>query len=341
MSIEIRNNVGVTGEFSFKVLRADGTVKKRYKAQNNLILNGGLDRLNESPHTYHSTFSDCIFGVGIEEPSPSDTSLTSPVGSASNNRINYAVSWSEISPNMWRMRKPYRFDFDTAGSRGIAGYQLSEVGVQTSGSSPTLASKSLIKDSQGNPTTIQLLPEEILQVTYNVYFYFDTSQKEGSFTINEGEEDEAIYNFQANFMSMGVTSGAGDLPWAISLRPSSIDVNTQRELLPVTTNFAPSGTIFGGNLTPDPYVPGTFTRTYSATMPINQGNISGGIGWLRIFTNNMGMFQLRIARQGDDAPIPKTNEYRLDFESFFHVSINRYDGPVVIDLPPIDTPEEP
>lgn len=333
--------LGVSGLYSFQIIRPDGTVRKSLQANKNLILDQGLDILNNGSANFTADFAQCTLGTGTSEPLPSDTSLTAPVGAASNSVTLLTLSWSEISPGVFRMRRPFRFEFNTAGSRGISGVQLSEVAVGTAGANPRIISKSLIKDAQGNPTTIQLLPEEILRVVYTIELYFDASEQlEGIFILNEGEEEEEVYEFEGNFLGLGNTTAVSTYAWTTALRPTQVYVATQRDLVPVTSQDTLVGGLIGV-LERNSYSEGAFKNTYSARYSVAQGNVSGGIGYIRLQPAQVGMLQMRIARQSDGAPIPKTNEYRLNFEEFFHISITRYERPDEANLPPIETPEEP
>jgi len=60
---------------------------------------------------------------------------------------------------------------------------ISEVGVGW-GTSSGLFSRSLVKDSNGNPVTITVLSNEILDVTYELRIYPNETDLYGSFTLN-------------------------------------------------------------------------------------------------------------------------------------------------------------
>lgn len=345
--LKFKHGLGVSGEFAFTIIRPDGTIREEIKPHKNLILNQGLDLLlRMSPgDRWPDQFDKCRFGTGSTPPEVTDIGLTSPVGDASNNRTQYAAQWDQTpEPGIFRVRRTWRFEFNTAGSRGIANVQLSEV---TVGTTNTAIAKSLVLDSQGNPTTIQLLPEEVLQVTYAFYIYLDTREVQtGTFIMNEGEEDEEVYDWTSQFYCMGNTSNTQASAWTQGFLPGRMVLGAQRELFSPTATSNYSGTNI--DLDFDPYVNGSYSRSFSATLSISQGNISGGIGFIflrRYFasdiTGNAGLIQIRIARQSDGAAIPKDAEHRLTLESFFQFSLGRYEGPDEASLPPIETPEEP
>ena len=310
----------------YTILRPDGTVREKLQGYNNMILDQGLEALLavNSGSTW-SAISTCELGTGTQEPQELDVALTSPVGSASNNRLQFSATWSQPQPGIYMLRRSWRFDFDTAGSRGIAGVQLSEIGTRVG---TTLISKSLIKDAQGNPTTIQLLPEEILQVNYALHIYFDAREpRTGTFTLDKGPEGSDTYNYSWNFMAL--TEGTNiNYGW-----PHGILLANTTHARESTSLIAPEsswqGTASGGSpVTRHPYVPGSFKRTYSMNYSVTQFNLTGGIGGLRLYTGSTSrdssLFQITFENPITEAGIPKTSDYRLDFNEFFHITLGRY-----------------
>lgn len=329
-NLVLSQEVRAEGEFSFEILREDGTTRSVISPTSNLILDQGLDLMLASTGNVYNSFAECRVGTGTQEPETSDLGLTNPVGDSSNNRTQYNASWTQSpEPGIYRMTRSFRFDFNSAGSRGIAGVQLSEVSV---GTSSTAISKSLIRDMQGNPTTIQLLPEEVLQVTYRIRFYFDTrSIGSGTFTLNEGLPDETIYDYSWQFMSMGQSTNINAI-WTGTLFFSNINAYSARELLSPTVTSVSGAASPSGTLSAESYVPGSFERTYSAEFLLDQANASGGIGFLTLArSTSSGQpligIQIKIESQVDGSSIPKDSDHRLTLDSFFHFSLARYTLP--------------
>ncbi|WP_251258216.1 hypothetical protein, partial [Enterobacter hormaechei] len=123
--------------------------------------NAGLDLLGTTDDTYVYTF--CRVGSGNTAPAVTDTVLVSQVASSSTQQaINNGVDRSGAF-YAW-VRRTTRF------TTGTAAGTLAEVGVSPTTSGP-LFSRALILDSGGNPTTITVLPDETLDVTYELRLY--------------------------------------------------------------------------------------------------------------------------------------------------------------------------
>ena len=61
-------------------------------------------------------------------------------------------------------------------ARGVAAGNLSEVGLFKNNNNVSAFARALIKDSSGNPTTITVLPDEVLTVTWEVRRYWQSPQ---------------------------------------------------------------------------------------------------------------------------------------------------------------------
>jgi len=162
----------------------------------------------------------------------------------------------------WR-RKTWRF------AQGAAAGNLSEVGVgwATSGS---LFSRALILDSGGTPTTITVLADEFLDVTYELRQYPVTTDNTGTFVL-----DGLTYDWvsrPANVTSSFVPNAA----------MNSASINYYNGAIGAITG-SPSGT-GSGLLTPTPqsYSTGSYSITFTLIASITQANLAGGITAARI-----------------------------------------------------------
>jgi len=119
----------------------------------------------------------CHVGTSSTAPSASDTSLLGFVAATSTIQAqSYAAQAS--APYYGWFRKTYRF------SAGAATGNLSEAGVGWGSSGATLISRALIVDAFGSPTTITVLSDEWLDVTYELRYYPPLVDVNGTVTLN-------------------------------------------------------------------------------------------------------------------------------------------------------------
>lgn len=174
--MEIKDTVKVAGRYRLQVIRPDGTVKRGTGWFKNLITNGGLDALGDN-----GAFGRyCQVGSGNTAPSNTDSSLVSLIATT---QTADAAVWgystdvgaAASSPYYQYQRLTYTF------GTGVAAGNISEVGIgwATSGS---LFSRALILDSYGDPTTITVLSDEQLIVTYEFRYYPIETDQTGNVT---------------------------------------------------------------------------------------------------------------------------------------------------------------
>lgn len=165
-------NLGFAGHFAMTaqkvIIDENGnqipTGESRHVADfENLILDNGLNRIG-----INVAIESCCVGSGNDVPTNTQVNLSSIVGVTNTiQNSSYGKSRFDIAPNYISYSRTFRF------SAGQAVGNLSEVGIGWGGnvtakSIAGLWSRALIKDSQGNPTTVTILPDEILDVTYTV-----------------------------------------------------------------------------------------------------------------------------------------------------------------------------
>lgn len=160
----------VSGEYTIEVISQDGSVKVGLNFPN-LITDGGLSYLGE----YGNPLSIIAFGSGTASPSFSDTSLTQYVGETSR-----TISVNDSSTDDYYQRQVV---FQSNPGQIVG--NLSEVGIYTqpSGVWRRLYSKSLIKDALGDPTTISVLPDEVIRATYTHRTWFIKEITSGTFEL--------------------------------------------------------------------------------------------------------------------------------------------------------------
>lgn len=252
----------------------------------NLVLDGGLERIGVSA----DWLARCQVGSGSAPVTPTQTSLTSLLGSttASVNNVSGAQASSPFFG--WR-RKTYRF------SEGVAAGNVSEVGVGWTSSPAGLFSRALVVDSTGNPTTITVLPDEALDVTYEIRILIPEVDSTGIVTL-AGIDHTWICRAAA----------AADVQvWAPNLNGSivSFDLSTVYNGAIGSLTGRPSGTSAQISAVTSAYSANSRKRRVTASASLTQGNVSGGIRSIIIHPGssaNIGSFQIEF-----NPPIPKTS----------------------------------
>jgi len=172
-------NCQVQGYFRMTAVQGDGdgnpipgTERELCDWTPNLLTDNGLEMLKST-----GFLATIAVGSGSTAPDKTDTALNTLVASAS-------TSIADGPNDLTVADYPWTSVTATATfAKGAAAGNLSEMGVGKTATN--LLARALIKDSGGNPTTITVLPIEILTVTYQWRVYFDfTSSHNDSFTIN-------------------------------------------------------------------------------------------------------------------------------------------------------------
>ena len=170
--IELKS--GVSGRFMVSVAKADadgneipGTRRTVAPWQDNLITNTGMDFIGGAGTNPYSFVAACSVGSGATAPAFTDVALQARI--ATTQTVN-ATTWgfTTSAPFYTWFRREFQF------SAGAAAGVLSEVGLTGNAGTPAYT-RALIKDSGGSPTTITVLSDELLIVTYErrVYAYTD------------------------------------------------------------------------------------------------------------------------------------------------------------------------
>lgn len=159
----------LSGRFRIEATRPDGTRRVLAEWFPNLILDAGLNRIGSGGFMSH-----CMVGSSSTAVLAGQTALVTPVASTTVS-LGYAYG-TELASNYCYVRATYRFN------AGVAAGNLSEVGVGWSASA--CFSRALIVDGLGVPTTITVLGDEILDVTYEFRQYWPTVDGSASLTVN-------------------------------------------------------------------------------------------------------------------------------------------------------------
>lgn len=274
-------HIGVAGYFKIEAIKVDGEgneISRRVAADwfPNLILNQGLDRMADN----NDFMSSVQVGSGSTAPADTDTQLQSHIAGVGSITSNTYGAQSSAPYYGWR-RNTWRF------TAGTATGNLSEIGVGWSATGATLFSRSLIKDEEGNPTTITVLADEILDVTYELRNYPFLTDLPGSFDIG-------ATTYTTSMRAANVTSEYGIFTggWGVNTRgpmsqnPAYLPCVLYAGATMGAITDMPTGatsTLSGLWDSQSTYVPGTYTRTATCKWPVssaitNVSHISFALG---------------------------------------------------------------
>jgi hypothetical protein len=266
--LEIANSQSLAGWFKFEVLKVDSSgrpieASRRVVADwfPNIILDQGLNRMG----TQNSNASACQVGTGTSTPIATQTSLDNRI--AGTTTIQSSVESAQAASPFYRARTNiYRFAVGTATGT------LSEVGVGWSATlGGSLFSRALILTAGGSPTTITVLADEALDVTYQCRLYYS--------------ETDAFYNVTVTGVgTLNVTARAARIGsstnWDIGMAglwntPSGTTAHNGA-IGAITAQ--PSGASSGASsVTLNTYSNNSLQLTGSVIWGLNNGNLAGGI----------------------------------------------------------------
>lgn len=295
--LDIEIGAGLKGRFQITRRKADTLeVVEESPWFDNVILDQGLDRLGTS-----IIASFAKVGTSNTTPTTIQTVLLGYV--AATNTIQASSSSAQaVAPYFGRAIRTFRF------AAGAAAGTLAEVGVgwATGNAANTLFCRALILDLVGNPTTITVLADEVLDVTYELRIYPDLVDK--VFVANiSGTDHNCILRaadvVNASWWGSQLFNGFNYGTWPAAYNGALGGITT----LPSGLSALPTG------LAPvvSAYVPGSYSRVYTPTWGLNDGNLAGGItAWY--MPSHVGAFKMSFS-----PPIDKTNVRTLSLSTKF------------------------
>lgn len=288
----MKNSVGISsglaGRYRIVAVKPDGSERVLAEWFKNLITDVGLDSIGNISITH---ISACVVGSGSTTPSNADSALVAQI--ASTTTINSAPSGSQASPPYYGWHQ-FTFRF----SAGIAAGNLAEVGIKCSNGN--LFSRALILDGVGDPTTITVLSDEVLDVTYEIRVYPLLTDTTGTVSIGGDSYD---YTARAAFVTAGYLTPQSYLPGGCG--GGSVSINTYSGAINAAITGGPAGTSgasTGNSLAS--YTPGSYHRDTTFTFGLNDSNVGGvmsvfvPLGYGQVF----GAVQIEY-----DPVIPKDN----------------------------------
>lgn len=235
----------------------------------NLITNQGMDFLGQGTNYENS----CQVGTGSTAPAFTDTGLAVYLAGTSTTQSRTQVPG--VAPDYFAsLVIVFRF------AAGVATGNLTEVGVGTANSGSVLFSRALILDGMGNPTTITVLPTEVLDVTYELRVYPPLGDIVGVVTISGINYNYTARASQVTSTKNGITYiGWGFLTTGISAGSSDGTITYYDGVLgPITGS--PTGTNTSQGVAasvPAAYSAGSHLQNYTVTTDLVNGNLAGGI----------------------------------------------------------------
>ena len=309
--------VGLYGEVKVIVKRADDTVRLDTGFFPNVITNLGLDAIGND----NDLFNFCAVGGGNSTPLNTNTKLD-----------NFLAAGSPISSES-------KYDYDpvrdtefykcsrTVGYRfeGLDNKNISEVGLvgdYASGQHPAYT-RTLIKNSAGEPTVITVLSGEILELQYRLWQVFDVKDKDQVVTaMIDGVE--VPFNVKIRLAGVGGNLG-GSWSYAavvgahLTFQGNNYHQFGTGELGEITGQNSGLTSAYG--LSWEAYQPSTYKRKFYVNASITEAvhPIRSSI----LFTG-LGAYQVRFGTVDGDLPIDKTNQDILQLG--FEMSWGRYEG---------------
>lgn len=325
-----------SGRYTFEVVnKHTGHTRKLTEKADNLLLESFF-REAVSEIGSAGYMSNIVVGTGNTPPVVTDTTLEGFVAATRENQggvIPNTVN-STVYPRYATRAIKKRFN----GS-AIAGAPLSEVGIAitsgagiTANSTTPLASRALIVDALGNPTSITVLADEFLDVTYELTTYA-LDGVTGSFNINVlGTVETFEYEIRPVAMlneqswKQPATSGGVQNMSARSFPGVSASTTTSGTLAQAISVFedpssssgipAQSSELFTTYKSAPVWDSSTMTGSGVLNLPLNNGNRGGGIeSFLLIFmggSTSAGQI-LGYHRMMLDRPLMKTSDHIFEF----------------------------
>lgn len=284
---------------------ADGNIISTREAApwfHNLITDAGENMLAG----ISSWRSYCHVGSGNTPPTVSDASLITRIATVGDAGESFRSSYaSGASPDRFIAHVTmYRF------AVGVAAGNISEVGFGGTTAGTPLFSRALIQDLSGNPTSITVLSDEILDVYYEfrVYPPADTGHT-GIVTISGVDYAYECRPAQVTSRNAYYSTAWGSPAssrFALQTGTGTYD-NEKSRVYPGVIGPAtsvPAGSYGRGftSAVSGPYVPGTKELVCTGTIDLASGNLPAPGFRCLVLSSSIGLFQVQFT-----PAIPKTN----------------------------------
>lgn len=306
------------------VRSADGEIRPAGIAHN-LLTNAGMNAF-ATVGPYDQLFGYLQVGTGSATPAYTDTSL-SVLRAGSGTAPEAGAAWA-IRREIGTMPYYYEMDVRRSFAAGAANGNLTELGMWAAYHG-LLVSRALITDIHGDPATLVVAADEILEVTYTWRVYIPTTDVTGTTSIKSTSYDWTLrpcaihqygsysssqagwphaYNGIASHSTYGprayctsdVSNPTTTANSAVSNATALGAMNTQ----PITTSSAPSARQISAQI-PQTYVANSFYRETIFEWGLDRANHAALGLWQ--FQTGFGAFQLCL----DGDTVSKNNTERM------------------------------
>lgn len=309
--------VGLHGEVKVIVKRADDTVRLDTGFFPNVITNLGLDALGNN----HNLFNYCAVGGGNSTPLNTNTKLDNflAVGSQISSESKYDYD-PVRDTEFYKCSRTVGYRFEGLDNKNIS--EVGLVGDYASGQHPAYT-RTLIKNSAGEPTVITVLSGEILELQYRLWQVFDVKDKDQVVTaMIDGVE--VPFNVKIRLAGVGGNLG-GSWSYAavvgahLTFQGNNYHQFGTGELGEITGQNSGLTSFYG--LSWEAYQPSTYKRKFYVNASITEA-----VHPIRsfLFFTGLGAYQVRFGTVDGDLPIDKTNQDILQLG--FEMSWGRYEG---------------
>ncbi|MEQ1412262.1 hypothetical protein [Acinetobacter indicus] len=306
---KIQSNIQVGAKFKFEVFNATGLQTKASAEFGNLVLDAGLNRMGKG-----SYFDAVAVGTGNSVPSAGQTALDNQVAYSNQEQGNFSISYQAEPVPCYVLQRRYRFNAGTFSGQNLAEVSMGWV----TGSTFNAFNRALIKDSQGQPTTMTLLSDEYLDVICLLHYYPDITDKNQLVGLVDGNNN-LIAETQITtrpallgaFNPPGQYASSWPPPYIFNVVDALVSQNNWMKLLTGdmgTITGEPTGTVLASTsygssdpvqLVKDEYVDGSYKRSGKFIIKLNTGN--GTIKSMLLKTT-LGCYQAQFT-----PPIVKNN----------------------------------
>ena len=313
MSNSYNHDVQLGGKFKLQAVQKDtGEARDLTDWFDNLVLDSGLARMATG-----AWITGISVGSGSSEPLVGQTGLDSFIA-----RTTHVYSWTQgrnvsVEPYYYWSRATYRF------SPGQAAGNLAEIGAGWGDNN--LWNRTLIKDLNGDPTTITVFPSEYLDVSFELRIYPNTTDVTKTITYQESTTD-GLVDVSEHTVTIRPNM-TYDIPM---LTPYGYSTSFPISFTSYSNNPSGATRIYSGQLgtvvtEPTTYIgySNTVTQTRDATDKEITGyvvhNIDNSVGSHRsvVIETSIGCFKFEY-----DPPIQKTNTMELTHN--FSLTWGRY-----------------
>lgn len=300
---------------------ADGTVLQDTGFQKNVILNQGLEAIGLGVNNY--LMDSCVIGSGNTTPQYTDTTLNAVVAGVNSDRNNDVISSSYIpdSSNLYKINRIFKFVFT-----GLNNENISELGLAsryTGLSDYNLCTRMLVKDVNGNPTTITVLTGETLTVYYKLWMVFSTLDLSYVVNLSDGKGGLEPFNVVTRLADAGSSDygGGNTVVVGSTLRTATITLRVSEYNITDITSKPTSESNRVGTASYYAYVPGSYKRSLYGSFGTTVGNVT--IKSMHVKTA-LGIFQFGISKVSDGSFMTKTSQDT--FAVSIELSWGRYEG---------------